>query len=62
MTESNEYVFIIIPANYYPLYDWKANGEGLLYDETQKDMDEAAKKAFQVQFSGYHWDTHIVWN
>ena len=52
MTGSNEYVFIIIPTSYYPLYTWKADihNDQLYYDSTvdQKFRDEDAKKAFQV--------------
>ena len=52
MTGTNEYAFIIIPTNYFPLYDWKADPtkSQLYWDEKQKDRDEDAKKAFQVEF------------
>ena len=49
MTENNEYVFIIIPTNYFPLYTWKGNDDALYFDMDQKDRDEDARKAFQVQ-------------
>lgn len=50
MTGSNEYVFIIIPTSYYPLYTWKAEPEDeLFYEPSQKSRDEDAKKAFQVR-------------
>ena len=53
MTQSNEYVFIIVPTNYFPLYSWEADPEldKLYWDETQRDRDEDAKKAFQVKFA-----------
>ena len=48
MTQSNEYVFIIIPTNYFPLYNWTAPDDGLFYDMSQRSRDEDARKAFQV--------------
>ena len=51
MTGTNEYAFIIIPTNYFPLYDWKADPtkSELYWDIKQRDRDEDAKKAFQVK-------------
>ncbi|XP_063676016.1 atrial natriuretic peptide receptor 1-like isoform X6 [Bolinopsis microptera] len=52
MTQSNEYAFIIIPTNYFPLYSWKADPaySNLYWDEGQASRDEDAKKAFQSAF------------
>ena len=51
MTGTNEYAFIIIPTNYFPLYYWKADPtkSELYWDIKQRDRDEDAKKAFQVK-------------
>ena len=60
MTQGNEYVFIIIPTNYFPLYSWKAADDDLFYDMSQKNRDEDARKAFQVgiNFNKYFRTTH----
>ena len=56
MTQSNEYAFIIIPTNYFPLYSWKADPaySKLYWEEGQASRDEDARKAFQVKLHSYY--------
>ena len=50
MTQDNEYVFIIIPTNYFPRYNYSHDPKDNLMRDSEKgaQRDDDARKAFKV--------------